>query len=1759
MYHCFFSQDVDSTCQAEFESTSLEFIAGPQDGSAPTETAGERRARRSGTKRRTRTLCPKLTVLSLTHGGTELECQLESSKKTVTFKCNTQNMLPTNIANNLMSGNLLQSEHTELFIELIEDIARQLKENPDRLPVVAFNQLDSPVASRKPRDRERDPSLEPQARRDETVTISKLVDPGERDRVCVSGPSSPMHVLTHHPLAGPPSPSLRQVSRFLVSSVSEDKSSGLQSPPPELYQSPPEESKPPSTSVFKAFTSAISSKVGGALEMASKMLGDAKDSLEFKMSDSEKIKTSSDMEECTVQYKSGETSKTEVVSKDLVTVETQSISGSALLDSSTPQLEKPTKRIDLNDVKTIDPEGIKELSKEVNVDIDNCEVKQLHMEETSDQAIVEKSGTKHGEEPETRTEGKNADDQTGLNVVQAVGGGTTPVQESTPENTIIPGSGEQETLIEQSHHKLSQQNSLDKATADASANGPQTIADLQHKLIKLTSQPSELLLTTTGTPPSHPATPHVQQSYETYMQTLQQKLASISMPGGQTLGPLSPQSTLHAGVASATVLPALEVITQPVLHTVDPGGVEGAAQTALHAAAILSAAGVIATDMPIALVQPVAVIASQPNIIQHSAGVSRADSTGTNSSGVMSPSQNMTQEDASKQLKLRPAAIDLQDLEQQLSQIKVGENLEVETQATSEQPVKQALVQPEVPELTAEHSTSAYNNNSKTVQDDIIQSESTPDTPVRKVSRFQVSTVAEHNAEDKDSSEKNSSGNESGTGIIKRGRFSVVTHTEDMSAPSTLDKFHQTEIRTSIFPSSAVALNTTSALANYATEAVSFAPNFMPSALLSAAEHTSTQLLHMGFLATANGSKLQGTSTTKAQPHPTVPKPATSGSTNRTFFLQPPPANRKRNTSNERIQLDSNEQEHSSILPPQNNNVFQHHVKDDKPNLQKHTSPIFDSGSNILSQQQLPSSSNLRTRKFSQPPSFPSHPPQARMRKLSQPSMPYSPMVPPQYPHPLYQHFTSAPFDPTCPSAWMPNNPSFAIDPTNTGNFMNVYPNMNSPFAYPQFIASQHVPIPAQAFPQPQAEMPQFLIQNTFTLPSINVQPPQTYAPHKPNQTNNPSINPTVPPQQYLQYAPSQNANYPSQSSNPYQLQMPFFSPPPNSMFLPIYQPVPINKSNANEAQYNNPPSTHKGNLHITNKPKQFPEPHSTARDNPSAHFNSYWSSRNQGLSLAQERINVKSPYELPDNKSSNRALPFLRRQNNHVVNVKHADNMGSQGTLGSIEEMGRYPHQVTPRKRKQGLGLQETYVHSLPDLARNANAPVQRLANQHLPVFSRCASDNELAATKNVQQRKISGPNLKNYHFPQRRHISSKPESTMKHFSSVGDLSRSTRSFRGSNISYKPLEHNRVRSGNNAMSHEPRQLLRAKLKPTRSTGNLSFRDGRKHHSRYGSNSSFRPMASPEHVYHTVHAGMMHYSDWGHDGESTDQELEFYDTRCSSSEEEEDMFYSHVIPPGGRSGNYETASSAFCCGSEADISASRESDSDEELALLEASNEDFKVLLKRQRQEMEAMQRRHKEEVEVFQQQFQGGSVSAIFPPAVFYQAVSPLCAVGAGVQRVPGGSLEDYLVFSTAPQSPTNGEQQPGSNNSSPPRPRSHSSDEMARIAVANNLSRRQMAAVVNAPVSVQYYPAETQWVPVPGPQYPPGFRRVPSSSGSLLQLAPGPPTVTPTGYYFQPAVTPLLQAGLRFVYGTAGSAPTVVGSSGPSSPTQSSQDPHK
>ncbi|XP_075229866.1 uncharacterized protein LOC142329299 isoform X7 [Lycorma delicatula] len=149
----------------------------------------------------------------------------------------------------------------------------------------------------------------------------------------------------------------------------------------------------------------------------------------------------------------------------------------------------------------------------------------------------------------------NFDDQMEITIKSTSSGEASGSSHLTPETTITAADG--------LHPKLSHQNSLENNSSKAAVGtemsvvgsvpggGPQTIADLQQKLVQLTSQPSELSIG--GTPPSHPATPHVQTSYDSYMQTLQQKLASISMQGGQQLGPLSPQSTLHS--TSTGVLP----------------------------------------------------------------------------------------------------------------------------------------------------------------------------------------------------------------------------------------------------------------------------------------------------------------------------------------------------------------------------------------------------------------------------------------------------------------------------------------------------------------------------------------------------------------------------------------------------------------------------------------------------------------------------------------------------------------------------------------------------------------------------------------------------------------------------------------------------------------------------------------------------------------------------------------------------------------------------------------------------------------------------------------------------------------------------------------------------------------------------------------------------------------------------------------------------------------------------------------------------
>lgn len=107
------------------------------------------RKKTTGKRRKTIERVPKLTVLRL--DGSMLECQLETSKlKTVTFVFDSGVMVPEDIARNLTVSGLLPEQHSEMFVDQLVDVVRQLKETPDRLPVVCIpDSCASPGQTRK--------------------------------------------------------------------------------------------------------------------------------------------------------------------------------------------------------------------------------------------------------------------------------------------------------------------------------------------------------------------------------------------------------------------------------------------------------------------------------------------------------------------------------------------------------------------------------------------------------------------------------------------------------------------------------------------------------------------------------------------------------------------------------------------------------------------------------------------------------------------------------------------------------------------------------------------------------------------------------------------------------------------------------------------------------------------------------------------------------------------------------------------------------------------------------------------------------------------------------------------------------------------------------------------------------------------------------------------------------------------------------------------------------------------------------------------------------------------------------------------------------------------------------------------------------------------------------------------------------------------------------------------------------------------------
>uniref|UniRef100_A0A182JT76 Serine/threonine-protein kinase WNK CCTL2 domain-containing protein n=1 Tax=Anopheles christyi TaxID=43041 RepID=A0A182JT76_9DIPT len=78
---------------------------------------------------------PKLHVLG--YENNIIECEMENRPKTIKFKFDPNNVNPVEVAQDLVKQDLLSDSQTTIFIEMVRDIQRQLKENPNQLPIAS--------------------------------------------------------------------------------------------------------------------------------------------------------------------------------------------------------------------------------------------------------------------------------------------------------------------------------------------------------------------------------------------------------------------------------------------------------------------------------------------------------------------------------------------------------------------------------------------------------------------------------------------------------------------------------------------------------------------------------------------------------------------------------------------------------------------------------------------------------------------------------------------------------------------------------------------------------------------------------------------------------------------------------------------------------------------------------------------------------------------------------------------------------------------------------------------------------------------------------------------------------------------------------------------------------------------------------------------------------------------------------------------------------------------------------------------------------------------------------------------------------------------------------------------------------------------------------------------------------------------------------------------------------------------------------------
>ncbi|KAH8239048.1 hypothetical protein KR032_000247, partial [Drosophila birchii] len=100
-----------------------------QGSTAASRAQKPRRSNRSGNER-----IPKLSVTSVDEGSV-INCHMENKLKTITFKFDIGDVNPVEIANKLIAQDLLSNCQSTVFVEMINEIVDQVKQNPNQIPI----------------------------------------------------------------------------------------------------------------------------------------------------------------------------------------------------------------------------------------------------------------------------------------------------------------------------------------------------------------------------------------------------------------------------------------------------------------------------------------------------------------------------------------------------------------------------------------------------------------------------------------------------------------------------------------------------------------------------------------------------------------------------------------------------------------------------------------------------------------------------------------------------------------------------------------------------------------------------------------------------------------------------------------------------------------------------------------------------------------------------------------------------------------------------------------------------------------------------------------------------------------------------------------------------------------------------------------------------------------------------------------------------------------------------------------------------------------------------------------------------------------------------------------------------------------------------------------------------------------------------------------------------------------------------------------